>query len=174
MYTTSQPSNRIRIDFNHCITELIWAVRKSSVLGTNDHFNYSGLTESITSGNRDPVQNVCLKLNNQNRFCCTEGEYFRLVQPYQHHTNVPEAFVYCYSFALNPEDSQPSGTLNASRIDNVTMEINLDPELFKDNSTVTAGPPGNAAEDVVEIILYGRNINVLRISQGMGGLAYAN
>ena len=174
VYTTSQPNNRIRLDFNHCLVELIWAVRKSSVVSDTDHFNYSGITEPITSGNRDPVKSVCLKLNNQNRFCCTPGEYFRLIQPLQHHTNVPESFVYCYSFALNPEDVQPSGSLNASRIDNVTFEINLDPDLFKDNASVTSGPPGNAKEDTVDVIIHARNINVLRIQKGLGGAAFAN
>ena len=110
----------------------------------------------------------------QNRFCCTQGEYFRLIQPLQHHTNVPESFVYCYSFSLNPEDVQPSGSLNASRIDNVTLEINLDPDLFKENSTHTSGPPGNAKEDTVDIIIYARNLNVLRVGGGLGGLAYSN
>ena len=174
VYTTSQPNNRIRLDFNHCLVELIWSVRKSSVVSDKDHFNYSGVTEPITSGNRDPVKNVCLKLNNQNRFCCTPGEYFRLIQPLQHHTNVPESFVYCYSFALNPEDVQPSGSLNASRIDNITFEINLDPDLFKDNASVTSGPPGNAKEETVDIIIHARNVNVLRIKAGLGGTAFAN
>ena len=174
VYTTSQPNNRIRLDFNHCLIELIWAVRKASVVAGVDHFNYAGITEPITSGNRDPVKSACLKLNNQNRFCCTQGEYFRLIQPLQHHTNVPESFVYCYSFSLNPEDVQPSGSLNASRIDNVTLEINLDPDLFKENSTHTSGPPGNAKEDTVDIIIYARNLNVLRVGGGLGGLAYSN
>ena len=69
---------------------------------------------------------------------------------------------------------QPSGSLNASRIDNITFEINLDPDLFKDNASVTSGPPGNAKEETVDIIIHARNVNVLRIKAGLGGTAFAN
>ena len=69
---------------------------------------------------------------------------------------------------------QPSGSCNFSRIDNVTLEVQLDPEIFKDNSSVTSGPVGAAAEESVEIILFARNYNVLRIQSGMAGLRFAN
>ena len=173
VHTTSQANNRIRLDFNHCLIQLLWAVRRRSNVVGKDHFNYSGEQEAVTSGNRDAVVSACLRLNNQVRFS-HEGSYFRLVQPYQHHTNVPESFIYTYSFGLNPEDHQPSGSCNFSRIDNVTLEVQLDPEIFKDNSSVTSGPVGAAAEESVEIILFARNYNVLRIQSGMAGLRFAN
>lgn len=78
-------------------------------------------------------------------------------QPYQHHTRVPATGIYCYSFALNPEQHQPSGTVNMSRIDNATLLLNL--------STST---------DPVKLRVYAVNYNVLRIMAGMGGLAYSN
>ena len=165
--------DRVRLDFNHTIIELLWAVRKQSSADANDHFNFSGITEPVTGANRDPVESATLRLNNNVRFS-DEGRYFRLVQPYQHHTNVPESFVYSYSFALNPEDVQPSGTVNFSRIDNATLEVNLDDNLFKDNSTVTTGPPGNAREDSVDLIIYARNWNVLRFKNGLAGLAFSS
>lgn len=171
---TAARQQRIRLDFNHSLIELIWAVRKDSSVTSNDHFNYSGITEPVTGANRDPIEMVTLKLNNQGRFDPTEGRYFRLVQPYQHHTNVPESFVYSYSFALHPEDVQPSGQCNFSRIDNATLEVDLDTNLFRDNSTMTTGPPGNAAEAAVELIVFARNWNVLRFKNGLAGLAYAN
>ena len=171
---TSAKQQRVRLDFNHCLIELIWAVRKCTATTEKSHFDYSGVTEAVTGGNTDPVEFITLKLNNQNRFCKTEGRYFRLVQPYQHHTNVPESYVYCYSFSLNPEDSQPSGALNASRIDNITLELDLDTELFKDNSSPSTGPPGNVKEECVDFIIFARNWNILRFKNGMGGLAYSN
>ena len=66
-----------------------------------------------------------LRLNNQPRFQEREGRYFRLVQPYQYHSLIPKSFVYCWSFALHPEDPQPSGSCNFSRIDTVELGINI-------------------------------------------------
>jgi len=171
----TNPSQRIRLDFNHALIELIWAVRKESAKNANDHFNFSGVTEPVTGANRDPVVSACLKLNNQKRFDCQSGEYFRLVQPYQHHTNVPESFIYCYSFALHPEDVQPSGTCNFSRIDNATLELVLDPHLFRNNSNLGGGPDGaDYSGQSVEVIVFARNWNVLRFKLGLGGKAFAN
>lgn len=78
-------------------------------------------------------------------------------QPYQHHTRIPNTGIYVYSFALNPEQHQPSGTVNMSRIDNATLILNL-----------TTGT------DSVKLRLYAVNYNVLRVMAGMGGLAYSN
>ena len=94
-------------------------------------------------------------------FNVREGDYFNYVQPFQHHTNVPvHNSINVYSFALKPEDHQPSGTLNMSRIDTATL-------------MVTAGPrdTGLTYEGVN---IYAVNYNVLRILSGMGGLAYSN
>jgi hypothetical protein len=84
-----------------------------------------------------------------------------LVQPYQHHTNIPAVGVNVYSFALKPEDHQPSGTCNFSRIDNATLNIILS------NNTV-------GASLTAQVRVYAVNYNVLRIMSGMGGLAFSN
>ena len=81
--------------------------------------------------------------------------YFNQVQTYQHHTNIPSGNVYVYSVALKPEEHQPSGTCNFSRIDNATL-------------TVT----GSGASKSLHV--YAVNYNVLRVMSGMGGLAYSN
>jgi len=84
-----------------------------------------------------------------------------LVQPYQHHTNVPATGINVYSFALKPEEHQPSGTCNFSRIDNATLQL-----------TLTAATTASSATGKVRV--YAVNYNVLRIMSGMGGLAYSN
>ena len=84
-----------------------------------------------------------------------------MVQPYQHHTNVPAVGVNVYSFALKPEEHQPSGTCNFSRIDNATLILTLS------NNTVGAAYSA-------QVRVYATNYNVLRIMSGMGGLAYSN
>ena len=101
-----------------------------------------------------------LQLNGHDRFVERDGRYFNLVQPYQHHTNVPATGINVYSFALKPEEHQPSGTCNFSRIDNATLLLTLTPDTIGEGSAL--------------INVYATNYNVLRIMSGMGGLAYSN
>ena len=109
----------------------------------------------------NPVVTAKLQLNGQDRFSEREGSYFDVVQPYQHHTRSPDAGINCYSFALRPEEHQPSGTCNFSRIDNATLQL-----------VVSAAAIGNTATAKVRV--YATNYNVLRVMSGMGGLAYSN
>ena len=106
-----------------------------------------------------------LQLNGHDRFSEREGRYFNLVQPYQHHTNVPATGINVYSFGLKPEEHQPSGTCNMSRIDNATLQLNLT------TNSITNTDGSNRS---VNAHVYATNYNVLRIMSGMGGLAYSN
>ena len=120
---------------------------------------------------RNPVMRAKLQLNGHDRFQERLGSYFNLVQPYQHHTNVPATGINVYSFALRPEEHQPSGTCNMSRIDNATLQLQLTPKAVGmdviNNGQVTNGRAG-------KLRVYATNYNVLRIMSGMGGLAYSN
>ncbi len=109
----------------------------------------------------NPVVTAKLQLNGQDRFSEREGTYFDQVQPWQHHTRAPDTGINVYSFALRPEEHQPSGTCNFSRIDNATLQLVLS------NATVTG-------TNTAKVRVYARNYNVLRIMSGMGGLAYSN
>jgi hypothetical protein len=105
----------------------------------------------------NPFSKCLLQLNGNDRFAERDGTYFNYVQPYQHHTNIPaNCGINVYSFALKPEDHQPSGTLNMSRIDTAVLSV-------VNNSTANGS-----------IHIYAVNYNVLRILSGMGGLAYYN
>ena len=84
------------------------------------------------------------------------AKYFRLVQPYDHHTKIPSLPLYMYSFALKPEEAQPSGTCNYSRLDNSYLYYKL-----KSNHNAT------------RVKVYGTNTNLLRIMSGKGALAYS-
>ena len=108
----------------------------------------------------NPVFSAKLQLNGHDRFSERMGRYFNLVQPYQHHTNVPKTGINVYSFGLKPEEHQPSGTCNMSRIDNATLQL-----------TLTAA---TVDDDDAKVRVYATNYNVLRIMSGMGGLAYSN
>ena len=109
----------------------------------------------------NPVVTAKLQLNGQDRFSEREGTYFDVVQPYQHHTRAPDTGINVYSFALRPEEHQPSGTCNMSRIDNATLQLVL--------STNAIGGDATA-----KVRVYATNYNVLRVMSGMGGLAYSN
>jgi len=118
------------------------------------------------SGN--PVFQVLLQLNGHDRFSQRDGNYFNYVQPYQHHSNTPTDGLNMYSFALNPEEHQPSGTCNMSRIDNATLNLVFG-RAANDNDFKTT-----YLADDSDISIFATNYNVLRIMSGMGGLAYSN
>ena len=124
---------------------------------------------AANSGDNETLafHNAKLQLNGHDRFAEQEAEYFLDVQPYLHNTRGGrrggamgggnKQQIYVYSFALQPEEHQPSGTCNFSRIDNATLTLKRD-------SNMEAG--------VVKV--FAVNYNVLRIMSGMGGLAYSN
>ena len=109
----------------------------------------------------NPVVVAKLQLNGQDRFSEREGTYFDQVQPYQCHTRAPDSGINVYSFSLRPEEHQPSGTCNFSRIDNATLQLVLS------NATVSG-------TNTAKVRVYATNYNVLRVMSGMGGLAYSN
>ena len=159
----------INLTFNHPVKEIVWVNRtRIGAAGTGDNFtnftegnsiNVAAGVAAAVAGAVFGVSNVgtCnLRLNGQDRFVARPGEYFNQVQPYQHHTGSPVVGVNCYSFALKPEEHQPSGTCNFSRIDNAELNIqNLD----NVNGTLS---------------IFAHGYNVLRVASGMGGLAYSN
>lgn len=144
---------RMQLNFNHPVIELIWAVRRKCQELVNNHFNYSG------KWGKDPIKYVHLRLNNQSRFSGREGRYFRLVQPWQFHTDIPETFIYCYSFALHPEEAQPSGSANFSRIDVAELVFDLQDAL---------------SDEEVTVMVFATSWNVFRYRQGLGGVAFGN
>ena len=141
--------------------------------------NFGALTDSAQGSDhaglgplqagRNPTMRGKLQLNGHDRFQERLGSYFNLVQPYQHHTNVPATGINVYSFALRPEEHQPSGTCNMSRIDNATLQLQLTPKAVG-MDVVNATTNGKSGK----LRVYATNYNVLRIMSGMGGLAYSN
>jgi hypothetical protein len=133
----------------------------------NDYFNYSLSSASAHGRNIEFVagqksyegfSTMKLQLNGHDRFAPRKASYFRTCQPLQAGHKVPSKHVYCYSFALKPEEHQPSGTCNFSRIDNAKM-------IFETSTAYTTS---------ADLTVYAINYNVLRIMSGMGGLAYSN
>ena len=138
----SGTNHKVKLNFNHPVKELVWVVTAE---GETDELNFAAISTAK------------LQLNGHDRFSEREGSYFSSVQPYQHHTHGSIRAINVYSFALKPEEHQPSGTANMSRIDNATLSL----------TTESLGT--NASVKVFAV-----NYNVLRIMSGMGGLAYSN
>jgi len=174
--SSSDANKNVSLNFNHPVKELIWIHTTNANITAKKWFNYSGATASATTG-IDSFTSALLQLNGHDRFSVRPADYFRKVQNYEHHTRVPrvgaelsldaagdrEQFIYTYSFALSPEEHQPSGTCNFSRIDNAVLQLKYDA-----STTFVAQNKG------MSLRIYAVNYNVLRIMSGMGGLAYSN
>jgi len=190
---TVAKAQRIKMNFNHPVKELIWVaqadlrVNASSTTHANNWTNFTRDACSFAVGTVAGDANVVgslnsveesastnIQLNGQDRFYAREGSYFNLVQPYQHHEragNNPGINV--YSFALKPEEHQPSGTLNFSRIDTAYLNVKL-AGFFNDASTLATSTVTISGTITGKIKVFAVNYNVLRIMSGMGGLAYSN
>jgi hypothetical protein len=154
----------IRMNFNHPCKELIWVIKPDYTSTTSNQVarpywnNFTDRTgDNQYAISKNPVTLAKIQLNGNDRFAERRGNYFNLVQPYQHHENTPNIFnngINSYSFAIKPEEHQPSGTLNMSRIDTAVLNV---------ASSVSG-----------TIYIFTVNYNVLRILSGMGGLAYSN
>jgi len=175
----------LELNFNHPIVELFWVARlgihekfKSvAVPEFNEWFNFGGPSDTVTQVPIDPVKDVALRLNNANRFGCVEARYFRLVTPWQFHTNIPIDHIYSYSFALQPEDIQPSGSCNFSRIDSIKLEVTFDgrtfvgPRLAPVNEPSVQDPSENST---LTFLVFATNWNILRFKYGLSGKRFAN
>jgi len=116
----------------------------------------AGSDIDFTEETAGPLSTFKLVLNGQDRFKEQAGKYFNQVQSFNHHTGCPYPGVYSYSFALKPEEHQPTGTCNFSRIDNAQVAVTM------------------KATDATTMHMFATNYNVLRIQSGMGGLAFSN
>jgi len=127
-----------------------------------DYTNYGNYID----GSDNPCVYAKLQLNGHDRFQGRDGNYFNYVQPWQHFSNTPADGINVYSFALKPEDHQPSGTCNFSRIDNATLQIDCGTSNSVNNN-YSVGTGSN-------INIYTVNYNILRVMSGMAGAAYSN
>lgn len=158
-------NNKEQIDFNfnHLISEIIWVLQNSSVLnlypyGGNEWFNFS--SKSYKNGEvngSDPMLEGKFIIEGNDLTEEKDYKYYRTVVPFQRHTSIPNNFIYAYSFSLHPEEFQPSGTCNFSRIDSSILEVKLSEDLEK---------------PIIQI--FATNYNILNISEGMGGVEYSN
>jgi hypothetical protein len=171
-YQSESKGSTFTLNFNHPVKELVWAGARSTTASV--HGGPSTPTGLVLANGTKLRDNdtttggtVTLKLNGHERFAPRHDNYFTRTQVWQHHNALGDTdqgdAVHVYSFALKPEEHQPSGTCNFSRIDNAQLIY---------TKTVGGSTSGGTHDGGLHI--YAVNYNVLRIMSGMGGLAYSN
>jgi hypothetical protein len=161
----SQTAVRQRLNFNHPCKELVWVCQLDSNVQTvaaagGDANRWTDFTDNGSGPNPyngdDPLVDAKLQLNGHDRFVTRKAGYFNLVQPYQHHTRGPATGIYVYSLAEKPEEHQPTGTVNMSRVDNATLNLTM------------------SSSAAMKLYTYMTSLNVLRVMSGMAGKAYSS
>lgn len=144
-------TRKVPIEFSHPVKELLWVYQPRAAYAGNsttlDWFDY---------GTDDFFTDLKIQLNGMDRNVSRPPPYYRLCQPYTHHTRIPKKRIYSFSFALHPENVQSSGTCNFSRVDSSHLVATL-------KSTVTQG----------RLRVFCTSYNVLRIASGLGGLSFS-
>lgn len=166
----SQSTVKIDLNFSQPVKELIWVYQASQDYAIVSNSGNNILSYSIPNANAALVSNdvftsAQLFFNGHERFAARDGSYFRLIQPYQHHTRIPTKNIYVYSFSLHPEEFQPSGSANYSRLDTSQLALTMNPLLAPTSSS--SGFSGR-------IKIYAYSYNILRIASGMGSVSFAS
>ena len=102
-------------------------------------------------------------IHGEERLQPRSGKYFSVIQPYQHHRNSPDNGIYLYSFSLRPEDYQPSGTLNFSRLDNFKIRYKIEPR-----------ESGILLDKNIILNIFAKNYNILNVESGKAGILFSN
>lgn len=166
----------IRLNFNHPTKELIFTAQHSLNYAenpiANDWFNYSTSGPGVVQNSWDLLGTAQLKLNSHDRFSpARKPGYFRLVQPANHHTRVPNKQIYVYSFCISPEQAQPSGSCNFSRIDNAQLQLKSTSDL---PAATAAGVGASWSGIGGRYEVWAVSMNQLKVSGGLAGLQFAN
>lgn len=173
-----QQNIQARIDFINPCKELIWVIQKQAYVINDNGFtkcrwdNYS----TNKTGFGLSTEYMAMDFNGYSRISRFNGMYFNYVQPYQHHSNTPSDGINVYSFSLRPEEHQPTGSCNFSRISKSLFNLWIDPKMFiYTTNDMTDEPNAGTIEPLitdVNIRIYTTNANILRILSGIGGTAY--
>ena len=159
--------NNVDLFFNHPVKELIWVGQRATLLsnqfalnddGYPDYNNYFCYGSSSTPGEAlNMFDTFLLQINGNDLMPVREANYFNIYEPWLRHTNAPDVGVFCYSFCIDPDKYQPTGTLNFSRLDSSSLKVE-----FNETASLPC---------IVKV--YARNLNVLEILGGQASLAYS-
>ena len=179
-------SHLVNLEYNHPVKEIVWCHPATTGDGTTHtlwNMTHIGVTAAVgavgaTSGvtphqcggvvlastpwsedEYGPCGEASIQINGQDVAINQGGTTYNQTQPYYHHSGCPVPGIYSYSFALNPEAYQPSGTCNFSRIDNATLRFRI---------------IDNAVSTHSKVSIFATNYNVMNIGSGMATMDFAN
>lgn len=160
-----------RMYFKNTVKELFWILQNESFIdgsasnGERKYYNYS--TDFETGGEAGIKKNIAkmakIKFNSRDREVFKDVEYYNYIQPLEHHYSTPDTGIMIYSFSLNPENTQPSGSANMGRIDDSSIEIQLTDSVKTDILEKNARYTWR---------IYASSYNILRIMSGLAGIVY--
>jgi len=159
---------KFNLSFVHPVSEIIFTYNAARTYNSgigpsayptqgNDYFNY----DSPVGADVDPIAKAVIHINGHPRYAERSGRYHRLLQPYAHHTRIPDSKIYCYSFGLDPESPNPTGSINMSRADTAHLQVTFDDSFSQGASNG-------------RLRIYARSLNILRFSGGMGTLLFTS
>ncbi|AYV84668.1 MAG: NCLDV major capsid protein [Hyperionvirus sp.] len=151
---------QVVLDFVHPCKEIIWVLQKDCFVENRNGFNRCRW-DNFTCGAGLSIEGASMDFNGYSRFERFNGGYFNYLQPYDHHTNTPDDGIYVYSFALRPEEHQPTGSCNFSRISKAVLNLWISPCMFT---------PDNG--ETVTLWVFAINHNIFRIASGIGATVY--
>ena len=158
-YHNLNENNILELKLQNPVKEIIWVLGRNDRYEKNHWFVY-GDENDENDLEVEVLKTAKLTFNGLDRIEEKDSTFFSLIQPYQHHTSIPKGGIYLYSFSLYPEKFQPSGSCNMSRINNVQLHLNTrklkNDDLYK-----------------YDCVVYTTNYNFLRITSGLGGVAFA-
>ena len=153
--SASTASDRVKLQFTDPVKEIVWGITTDTNSAVNTSTGNDIMNFSSTSG-VDTFDTLRIQMGGQDRFSARSASYFRLVQPYQHNTGSRRKHVYSYSFGLKPEEHQPTGSVNMSKLNNADMFF-----TFTQADVVAS-----------KLKIYAVSYNVLRVMRGTAGLAF--
>ena len=147
--------NTFELSFNHPVKELVWVIQGKNVQECNQWDNYSDVV--LPNIPDPPMKNAIIRFEGVERFEKKDEKYFRVVQPWKYHSASSKKYIYVYSFCEKPEELQPTGSANFSRLDRATLQI--DTKCMLQESYIT---------------IFATNYNVLECKNGLGHLLFIN
>lgn len=152
------------LNLSHPCKSHQWVVQLDCMTGPrsmNDLFNFTNSVVRYPDGRlygKNIVTKATLLLNGNKRFNGRSGSYFNSEEPYSRYYRAPAEGINVYSFCFCPEEHQPSGSINMSKYDYITMQMILSKVINRHNTC--------------SIRSYTLSHNILRIFYGLGGVAF--
>jgi hypothetical protein len=135
---------------------IVWRVMLASNKIFNNNFIYTSYP--FTTTEQDLIVRNKLVINSINRMDLDNIEYYSMIQKYQYDFMNSQRGIYMYSFALNPRDLQPSGSMNFSKVDDAYIQLTLNNIINYQNPAIMKA--------------YAIEYNLFRTSHGIGGLVF--